>query len=51
VELNERGVPTRFAPAADATPAQLKFREAWLRGGDPPPRAGPTANGCTEHRG
>jgi predicted metalloprotease with PDZ domain len=50
VELNERGVPTRFTPALDATPAQLKFREAWLRGGEPP-RAGPTTNGCTEHRG
>jgi predicted metalloprotease with PDZ domain len=46
VEENERGVPTRFVPATDATPEQLKFREAWLRGGDPP-RAGATANGCS----
>ena len=50
VEKNGQGVPTRFAPATDATPEQLKFREAWLRGGEPP-RAGPTTNGCTEHRG
>ena len=46
VEENERGVPTRFAPATDATPEQLKFREAWLRGGEPP-RVGPTANRCS----
>lgn len=47
VETNERGIPTRFAVAADATPEQLKLREAWLRGGDPP-RATPTANRCAE---
>ena len=46
VEENERGVPTRFSPATDATPDQLKFREAWLRGGEPP-RVGPTANRCS----
>jgi predicted metalloprotease with PDZ domain len=47
VETNERGIPTRFAVAADATPEQLALREAWLRGGDPPPAA-PTANRCAE---
>jgi hypothetical protein len=46
VEENERGVPTRFAPATDATPEQLKLREAWLRGGEPP-HVGPTANRCS----
>ncbi len=46
VEENEHGVPTRFAPATDATPEQLKLREAWLRGGEPP-HVGPTANRCS----
>jgi predicted metalloprotease with PDZ domain len=50
VEENEHGVPTRFIPATDATPAQLKFREAWLRGGEPP-QVGAAANRCTEPRG
>jgi predicted metalloprotease with PDZ domain len=45
VETNEHGLPTRFALAADATPEQLRLREAWLRGGEPP-RAGPVANRC-----
>ena len=45
VETNEHGVPTRFALAADATPEQLRLREAWLRGGEPP-QAGPVANRC-----
>jgi predicted metalloprotease with PDZ domain len=45
VEVNEHGVPTRFALATDATPEQLSLREAWLHGGEPP-RAGPAANRC-----
>jgi predicted metalloprotease with PDZ domain len=40
-----RGVPTRFAPRADATPEQLRLREAWLRGGEPPAAAPPTDGG------
>jgi predicted metalloprotease with PDZ domain len=47
VEVNEHGVPTRFALATDATPEQLRLREVWLRGGEAP-RAGPAANRCTE---
>jgi predicted metalloprotease with PDZ domain len=47
VEVDEHGVPTRFVPAPDATPAQLKFREAWLRGGEAP-SVGPRVNRCTE---
>jgi len=45
VEMNEHGVPKSFAVAADASPEQVKLREAWLRGGDPPPAA-PMANRC-----
>ena len=47
VEMNERGVPTRFALAPDATPEQLRLREAWLRGGEPP-RVGAAANRCVD---
>ena len=47
VETNEHGTPTRLAVAADATPEQVKLREAWLRGGDPPPAA-PSAHGCVD---
>jgi predicted metalloprotease with PDZ domain len=47
VETNERGVPTHFAVAADATPVQVKLRDAWLRGGDSPPVA-PSANRCVD---
>jgi len=47
VEENERGIPTKLVPATDATPEQLKLREAWLRGGDPP-KVGPTANRCVD---
>jgi len=50
VEENERGIPTRFTPAADASPEQLEFREAWLRGGEPPP-AGQAANRCADSSG
>jgi predicted metalloprotease with PDZ domain len=50
VETDERGIPTLFAPAADPTPEQLRLREAWLRGGDPPP-TGTAANGCAEASG
>ncbi len=39
-----RGIPTRFAPRADATPEQLRLREAWLRGGEPP-AATPSSDG------
>ncbi|HKH91515.1 MAG TPA: hypothetical protein VKA54_06915 [Gemmatimonadaceae bacterium] len=47
VEENERGIPTRFVPAVDATPEQMKLREAWLRGGEPP-HVGPAANRCAD---
>jgi predicted metalloprotease with PDZ domain len=47
VETNNNGVPTRFAVAPDATPEQVKLREAWLRGGDPP-RAAPQGNRCVD---
>lgn len=47
VETNDRGVPTRFALAPDATPEQLRLREAWLRGGEAP-RVGPAANRCAD---
>jgi predicted metalloprotease with PDZ domain len=47
VEENERGVPTRFAAAADATPEQLQLREAWQRGGEPP-AVGPAATRCVD---
>jgi predicted metalloprotease with PDZ domain len=47
VEVNEHGVPTRFALASDATPEQLRLREAWLRGGEPP-GTGPTVNRCVD---
>jgi predicted metalloprotease with PDZ domain len=50
VERNEKGIPSRFVLATDATPEQLKLREAWLRGGEPP-RAGPAANHCTDPTG
>jgi predicted metalloprotease with PDZ domain len=46
VETDARGVPTRFVPRADATPAQLKLREAWLHGGEPPASTGAPAGGC-----
>jgi predicted metalloprotease with PDZ domain len=47
VEVNEHGVPTRFALATDATPEQLRLREAWLRGGETP-GTGPTVNRCVD---
>jgi predicted metalloprotease with PDZ domain len=50
IERNERGIPTRFVPAADATPEQMKLREAWMRGGEPPP-VGPAQNGCVDSGG
>ena len=50
VERDEKGIPTRFVLAADATPEQSKLREAWLRGGEPP-HAGPAANRCTDPTG
>ena len=40
VTETERGVPTTLTPRADATPEQLRRREAWLRGGDPPTAVG-----------
>jgi predicted metalloprotease with PDZ domain len=50
VEENEQGIPTRFVTATDATPEQIKLREAWLRGGEPP-AAGQSANRCAESGG
>ena len=47
VEANERGIPTKLTVAADATPEQVKLRDAWLRGGDPP-RVAPSANHCVD---
>ena len=46
LEVNQQGVPTKLVPAADATPEQLRLREAWLRGGEPP-HVGSTANRCS----
>jgi predicted metalloprotease with PDZ domain len=45
VDANEQGVPTRLALAADATPEQLRLREAWLRGGESP-KSGAVVNRC-----
>ena len=50
VEENEHGIPARFALATDATPEQMKLRETWLRGGEPP-HVGPAANRCTDASG
>ncbi|MGZ8491039.1 MAG: M61 family metallopeptidase [Gemmatirosa sp.] len=46
VATDERGIPTRFVPRTDATPAQLRLREAWLHGGDAPPAPAVRAGGC-----
>jgi predicted metalloprotease with PDZ domain len=50
VETDARGIPTRFVPRADATPEQLRLREAWLRGGDAPPAPARAAASCQDAR-
>jgi predicted metalloprotease with PDZ domain len=47
VETDAQGIPTRFVPRADATPEQLRLREAWLRGGEAPPAPATTAGSCS----
>ena len=47
VDMNEHGVPMRLTASTEVTPEQMKLREAWLRGGDPP-HVVPTANRCVD---
>jgi predicted metalloprotease with PDZ domain len=42
------GMVVRLAARPDATPGQMRLREAWLRGGEPPAVTAPAAAGCSE---